>query len=434
MTGLNRRQAVKQAENSDLCYAVLRLHGIPVYVERRQSAERPVRKYRVAVFQQSVIGVLKTDEKTVWLDRQIATDDAVDAVDVTDLREEAEIKRVNDCAIRSVYALGLDFGVVVVAAMSEFRVKAVGVDGSESAMQPFQAAFEQAYQAYEADQIVASIKQQEVLIGADPEFALRDQAGKMEIASRFVTRNGVIGYDTARLRENLTAVLHPLVELRPKPSVEPIDVYADMYRTLKRAAEKIFATDLQWIAGGMPFTGYPIGGHIHFSGVPLTFSLIRKLDAYLCLPLCMLEDEGCRKRRPRYGFLGDFRQKDHGGFEYRTLPSWLVTPQITKAVLILAKLVVTCQHQFTQDPLISVDVQKAYYQGDKLSLQPVVNRLYQELAALPMYRQYRFYLDPFFYDCLHGNQWPADTDIRLTWKLIDAMNTTPDYLQLAHTL
>jgi hypothetical protein len=46
-------------------------------------------------------------------------------------------------------------------------------------------------------------------------------------------------------------------------------------------------------------------------------------------------------RRKRYGNLADFRIKKYGGFEYRTLGSWLVSPEITRGVLCLAKITIS---------------------------------------------------------------------------------------------
>ena len=69
------------------------------------------------------------------------------------------------------------------------------------------------------------------------------------------------------------------------------------------------------------------------SRIWLTSRLLRVLDNYLALPFILIEDQNTKLRRPRYGFLGDFRRKTHGGFEYRTLPSWIVSPRITKGVI-----------------------------------------------------------------------------------------------------
>lgn len=41
----------------------------------------------------------------------------------------------------------------------------------------------------------------------------------------------------------------------------------------------------------MPQPGFPLGGHLHFSGVALNGALLRALDNYLALPLALLEDK-----------------------------------------------------------------------------------------------------------------------------------------------
>jgi hypothetical protein len=83
----------------------------------------------------------------------------------------------------------------------------------------------------------------------------------------------------------------------------------------------------------------PLGGHIHFSGPGVydVKKITMCLDAHLALPLMMLENRAsanARRTRYDYGSLGSIRTgKEHGGWEYRTLPSWLVSYQMTKMVL-----------------------------------------------------------------------------------------------------
>jgi hypothetical protein len=167
----------------------------------------------------------------------------------------------------------------------------------------------------------------------------------------------------------------------------------------------------------MPFTGYPIAGHIHFAEMTPTFSLRRKLDAYLALPLVLIEDAGCRLRRNRYGFLGDVREKEYG-FEYRTLPSWLVHPDVTRGLLHLARLVVTSLNQLHATPHLQLPLIKAYYRGEKDVLIPYVRKIWSELSELPGYLLSRIHLDRYFTYLLSQEPWPATEDLRKTWGLV----------------
>src|SRR5690606_31866806 len=95
------------------------------------------------------------------------------------------------------------------------------------------------------------------------------------------------------------------------------------------------------------------------------------LDNYLALPVLFLENpKSSRLRRPRYGFLGDWRSQPHGGFEYRTPGSWLISPQYAQAVLCLAKVVATDYPLLRRNVFLSLANQRAFYQADKPALRP----------------------------------------------------------------
>lgn len=414
---INRQEAIARCQHLPTLHQILRMNGIPVRSEREQNNSLPGRRYRVLVFQYQIVKVWIAESKSVWLDAHSALPQKLRYSEITDQLEEAEMKRVVQWAVRSLYAAGLDAGMVEIAAMSEYRQAIVDIKVDGDSIKPYAGLLNQMQAQFEQQQLEEELRQSEVVLGADPEFALRDRDGNMGFASRYVGRTGGIGYDTVRCHEKPSVVLHPLAELRPKPSADPNEVFVDMYKTMRMAAAKRFSAELEWIAGGMPFAGYPIGGHIHFSGVAMSTALARKLDTYLALPLMLLEDEGCKKRRPRYGFFGDVRAKDYGGFEYRTLPSWLVTPRIAKGVLALAKVIASNQRLLKAEPLRRIYVQAAYYKGDKNTIRPVVRELWRELSRLPLYATFIQSLDPFFAEVMAAAAWPAEQDIRPAWKL-----------------
>ncbi len=411
-----------------LLLAVLRMNGIPVQPIRQRreggaGTAGPARRYYVYLFQSRVLRLLRAETAAVWLHQEAENGERLCFTASSPLPDDPERQKVEQLAIRCLYAAGLDYGAVYLGADSPQRVRALDVHplpaGDRRSLIPL---YEEAYAAHRKQVAAGQHGTLEVVLGADPEYALRDPAGRIGVASRFLPQHGTVGCDAARLREKPFSGQLPLVELRPEPAADPDALFANIRRALQRAGELIRDPSLEWIAGGMPFADYPIGGHIHFSGVPFSFQLLRALDSYLTLPLALIEDPGCRRRRPRYGFLGDFRMQPHGGFEYRTPPSWLVTPTVTRGVLSLAKLIATHYHMLSRQPLVDPRIQRAYYTGDSARLRPVVEQLWAELQRLPSYNRYRQALDPLFACCLSGTAWPADQDIRIAWDLPASLN------------
>jgi hypothetical protein len=192
---------------------------------------------------------------------------------------------------------------------------------------------------------------------------------------------------------------------------------AHLRSAMQRAAVIINDPHLEWLAGGMPVKGLPLGGHIHFSGVALNSHLLRSLDNYLALPLVLLEGETTRHRRPRYGFLGDFRLQPHGGFEYRTLPSWLISPQIAAGVLSLAAVIANHYHSLRRRPLQHVDIQHAYYQGDKRMILPYVHLLWQDIEQTSTFKRYHKELTYLRHKMLTMEEWAEHRDFRSSWEI-----------------
>ncbi|HZG74218.1 MAG TPA: hypothetical protein VEZ72_00045, partial [Paenibacillus sp.] len=255
-----------------------------------------------------------------------------------------------------------------------------------------------------------------MLLGMDPEFVLRRPGpdGRIVSASRFFERRGRVGCDSVRVGDRL---IYPLAELRPSPAAEPQELLRNLYAAMRLAASRIDDASLEWLAGGMPANGLPLGGHIHVSGVALDADLLRALDNYLALPLALLEDEGAARRRPRYGALGDFRRQFHGGFEYRTLPSWIVSPSVALGVLSLAKVV--CEHarELRGRPLARPELQAAYYAGDKEALLPTALALWRELERTSGYARYAKALDRLKRRIERMDAWNGQQDVRPAWKI-----------------
>ena len=187
-------------------------------------------------------------------------------------------------------------------------------------------------------------------LGADPEFVVVEKAtGQVLPASRFLPRPGAVGCDGYTSAPGV----YPVAELRPAPSSDPRRLVEHLRRCLQQAAAWLPGEEARWQAGSEPAPGLPTGGHIHFSGIPLSGSLLRALDTYLAVPLFLLEPPGsAARRRARHGFLGDVRPKRHGGFEYRTPSSWLVSPEVALGALCLARVVAGGFSHLPRDPFL----------------------------------------------------------------------------------
>lgn len=171
-----------------------------------------------------------------------------------------------------------------------------------------------------------------IRIGADPEFQLikRTPSGLIKIpASEYFHSTcgglGIDGYSATG-------------ELRPTRGW-PADIRYFTRELFRRANEKL-PENIEIRAGGGSFFNTSLGGHIHFSGITPTRELIKILDAYIGAPL--KRKIGGKRGSSSYGRLGETRYQSHkgiGGFEYRTPPSWLTSPEITYSTMAIAYMI-----------------------------------------------------------------------------------------------
>jgi hypothetical protein len=403
---LNPAPQVEQVADDTTRKRILRAHGIAV-----QDQSFAIRQYIAYVFQTKVLFLYRAKTQGQWLQKRSAN---MSYQRVYGDDKSKEVQHVQDIAVRSVYALGLDYAVVICGVVSGKNIVIRKVNPTPKLNQLMQDAYQKAFrQSREKQQI--KISADRLMIGADPEFVMRSNKGNLLLASKYFPIHGKVGCDAIWLGQNRSH--KPLVEVRPAPSSDPRVLVGRIYHCLTYAAKKVAHVPCSWLAGGMPHNGFPIGGHIHFSGIEPTFGILRALDNYLTLPLMMAEDEKGVLRRPKYGYLGDFRVKNHGGFEYRTPPSWLVSPTLTKGVLAAAKVIVLNHHKLKLNPLNDPDLQIAYYKGDKDSFTFWILLLCEELKDLDDYDQYEKYLDPYFEYLKSGKTWDETRDFRRAWRL-----------------
>ncbi len=329
-------------------------------------------------------------------------------------RQRGAAGKMRDTAVRALYTLGLDSGEVLLKSLGGRRYRVDKVTplraGTGGVLpEPYRAASLALARSLALEQP----GRPGLLMGMDPEFLLlRESTGRAVPASRYLPMDGVAGCDAGPPG---TRGAFPVAELRPAPRGEPRALLAQLMSAARTADRLIPGRSLHWRAGGMPLPGWALGGHLHFSGVTLCAPLLRALDNYLALPLLLLEDACAAARRPRYGVLGDFRLQPHGGFEYRTLPSFLVSPVIAKGVVFLAHLIVSRYEDLTLRPLDREDLHAAYYSGDKPPLRAALPPLAAQLRALPGYAQAARYIEPLF-SCIAAEQtWDESRDIRGLW-------------------
>jgi hypothetical protein len=259
----------------------------------------------------------------------------------------------------------------------------------------------------------------EIKIGADPEFMMANSKnGRMVSASEFFPREGLVGCDNIRIPSRQQ---RPIAEIRPKPDESPLQLLNNIKQALNSANKMAPYRNVKWVAGSQPFSGYSIGGHIHFSNVELNSRLMRALDGYVGLPIFLIENqETAVKRRRKYGFLADYRTKEYGGFEYRTPGSWLVSEDITRAVLCLAKIVASNYLYLIQNPFITAENQRAFYEGDQNYLRPAFYDIWHDIVNLEIYELYREHLKILPQMIAELTIWDEKKDIKKAWSVSGA--------------
>jgi hypothetical protein len=405
---LNDEQHVQRAQNRQMRNQLLQLHGVSAV------PNGPIlREYLSFIFQTRTLAMYRFIEQTPW--PAMNRTRSLRYQQIRSTARDREAKKVQVLAIRALYALGLDYGIVKCGVGTGKKIWVLQVLPSPKGSRELESLFMKAILQYRKQLQGAKIPLQKIVLGADPEFVMQSPTGNLLMASQYFPLKGKMGCDAISSEQNVA--YKPLVEIRPDPDEDPRMLVARIYHMLWQEAEKMSDLPAKWLAGAMPYPGFPLGGHIHFSGIQPNFKMLRMLDNYLALPLVMAEDVNGKGRRPKYGFLGDFRYQDYGGFEYRTLPSWLVSPTLTKGVFALAKVIVANYQTLQYDPLASLTIQEAYYEGDKVALQSWIQKLWDDLQSCEDYRMYHKDLHAFYRYLTSGICWNETRDFRIPWRL-----------------
>lgn len=393
---INSIQAVRASQNQDDLWNILDINGIPF---DPNLDDEFIRSYNILVFDWQAISIRQNPSHRGSKPKYL---------------EEEQLKKGAEMAKRALYILGLDYGMVKVAVTAGKRLYVVKVDSS-----PLIRPRDLSVLFDKLDGVIDmcnSPNNREVRLGADPEFMLYNiKNGKMTPASQFFPRDGVVGCDALRTPNRQS---RPIAELRPRPAYSPRRLMANLEDAMQVAYRLAPYKNIKWLAGSRPFQGYSIGGHIHFSNVKLNNHILRALDSYLELPLFLLENQATAvKRRLKYGFLADFRIKDHGGFEYRTPASWLVSHQIAAAVLCLAKIVASNYLYLTRNCFLGIEAQRAFYEGNQQYLRPMFHDIWSDIKRLDMYNTYQQELQVIEDMVNDHSNWDEREDFRKSWGI-----------------
>ncbi len=337
-----------------------------------------------------------------------------------------EARRVGELAVKALYTAGLDVGAVEIGISSRGTLYVININACPRMGRAIASAYAKHIQAwvkrmevYWAKGFLTSFmhKCPSYLLGADPEFALRDaRTGRMIFASDYFPMQGTVGCDARRVKVGRSG--YPLAEVRPTPTECPLELYEGIIKALRKANRMVPNPYIQWRAGTLPFSQLPVGGHIHFSMLP-TSPLLRALDNYLAVIFLMLENPAAaRSRRRKYGWLGDYRRKTHGGFEYRVIPSWLVSPVYARGALCLAKVIGCHWHRLRYDFFARPEAKLAFRQADQEYFRAEIPTIMAHIRSLPTYQNYANEIEALFRYIEQNKRWRTSNDIRRTWRLL----------------
>lgn len=418
---LNRRQAARYAENPSQMYKILRRSGVRIPRQNADGASSSVarlqlvRHYRVPVFSLKALACFRTEGKSVWLHQRV--NQVQDAFSEVQVDTDEQARKVCLLAVRAVHALGLECGLVSIGIGPQGAAWVLDVAPSPV----LRGRMLDVYAAGIVDYMEKQDRQRagtdaNILLGTDLEFMFKTQQGKMMLASKFFSKQGTVGCDARTFGGDRNK--RPLAEVRPAPARTPEELCKNIEHALQEAAKLARREHPQWVAGSAPFERFPIGGHIHFSGLPYTGRIVSLLDVYVGLPLMLIEDPvSAARRRPRYGFLGDIRHKGYGGFEYRTPSSFLVDPDIALGAAALAYLVAMHHTQLPYLPLHTAENSKAFYRADRDQLLALALEAREQLSRTATYVRYRDVIDPIFDMIVHDEVWDESVDVRTAWGI-----------------
>jgi hypothetical protein len=391
------------------------LKRVGIRVAHRDTSHKEVnfiRTYQIALFDLYPIACFRSDASGVWLNQRIQR--VQENFRAVPIDEDKLTTRVVHYAVRALHALGLDHGLVSIAVGQKGVLFVQDVTATPVLEGALLTAYAEAIEGMMAKEATESADR--ILIGTDIEMMLENSNGKMVLASSYLPRKGKVGCDDRSVQFDGKRM--PLVELRPDPDESPLGLVNNLKAAMYEAARLIPRPSVKWKAGSMPFRPYSTGGHIHFSGVRFSSHFVKVLDNYLGLPLMLVEHrETAQLRRPKYGFLGDVRHKDHGGFEYRTPASFVVDPVSTAATFCIAYLLAVHHEELETTDIYEPGLQYAFYRGQTEKIRPIALQNLFRLRNVALYERYQNYIEPFIDMVTNGTTWDEQADVRSVWSI-----------------
>lgn len=246
-------------------------------------------------------------------------------------------------------------------------------------------------------------------MGADPEFIIKNSAGIIYSDSYDLGHGNEFGEDGSGIP----------FELRPKPAYTPEGLVKNIKEAMQEGSLKQIST-AKWQAGSFyrnTSEDIPIGGHIHFGtkGIISPAKLIKFLDIYLGIPVSRITNEdGKRNRRESgYGEYGDYRVQKWG-VEYRTLSSWLISPQIAKAVLSLAKVAAyECIKCNRREYLKLIKNRSLFIDSEGFGIHTIIRLI----RKFKLYKKYKKDIEVIFSMIKKKKTWNTKTNIRTSWGI-----------------
>lgn len=398
---LNSPQSIKNYLDRETMYQMLELSGISFF---HQTGDNIVKYYDVLIFDMTAISIRVRGEEP----------------NPGKYIKESECVKITDMARKTIYVMGLDYGLVTIALTGKRKPRVIDISDSPDIRKKDMKVLLNKIILLRTQQSPSVDPNQEVKMGADPEFMLfNSRSGKMIAASDLFPREGIIGCDNIRIPNRQQ---RPVAEVRPNPATSPRQLTDNIKQALTIANKLAPYRNVRWVAGSHPLSGYSIGGHIHFSNIDINYALLRALDNYLGILVFLIENPvSAARRRKRYGNLADIRLKDYGGFEYRTLGSWLVTPQITCAVLCLAKIVAEHYLELSGIYLNSSASLRAFYEGNQEHFRPLFQKMWRELSNTSTFKEYQEELKLIAYMINNNIIWDEQSDLKNAWKIEGGM-------------
>ncbi len=392
---INNSAAISNVIDSNRFKCIMDLNNIPF-----TNDDDPLKVYEVLIADLTIISIkVKAYEQSKVKNYYI---------------NEKENKKVAELARKSLFVCGLDIGLITIIYSRKRVYKIKEINPCPEMKSEETAKVEMIIKKWcrlGEEEANSGIK-----LGADPEFVMiSNKNGRIIFASDHFPREGIVGCDNIRIPNRIQ---RPVAEIRPLPASSPYELLENIRKALLSAQRMAPYKNVRWVAGSQPPGGYSIGGHIHFSEIDLNNSLLRSFDNYLTIPLFLVENPlSAAKRRKKYGMLCDYRIKDHGGFEYRTLGSWLVSPEIAIATICLARLVALNHYYLQENYFASPQAQQAFYNGDQNYFREIFLELWTALEALDMYQENKSELDYLKAMITKEEQWDEKSDFRIAWQM-----------------